>query len=65
MFDVSSPNGILLFREASKAISGYGKLDQGTPSLTCYLLISKSRMNRTTSLWSPRSGALIFHRVNS
>lgn len=24
-FDVASPNGILLFREASKVISGYGK----------------------------------------
>lgn len=28
-FDVSSPNGILLFREASKIICTYGKISQG------------------------------------
>jgi exportin-7 len=28
-FDVSSPNGILLFREASKIICTYGKADIG------------------------------------
>lgn len=38
-FDVSSPNGILLFREASKVICSYGELYFWFISLREYLLL--------------------------
>lgn len=58
-FDISSPNGILLFREASKVICTYGKYWQSTP-----LFFGTFSMHKTVYFQPCMSKPNLFMEIN-